>query len=130
MTLKTSNTSRFRPANEIKERRRSIDRAGGGQWKSTQLFTSSFKGRFTSLMIRFFGAFIKGDDIRNKRNLYVLHGGLGHGWEGYSQERERVLAVSDRPVDFPQGYPKRKDDSSILTINLTKKGSRKLFYEV
>ena len=39
-----------------------------------------------------------GGDIRNKRNLYVLHGGLGHGWVGYSQERERVLAVSNRSV--------------------------------
>ena len=52
----------------------------------------------------------------------MLHGGLGHGWAGYSQERERVLAVSDtgadRLVDFPQGYPKGKDGSSILTINL------------
>ena len=69
-------------------------------------------------MMRFFDDFIDGDDIRNKRNLYVLHGGLGHGWAGYPQERERVLAVSDRRVDFPQGYPKGKDGSSILTINL------------
>ena len=70
------------------------------------------------LMMRFFDDFIEGDDIRNKRNLYVLHGGLGHGWAGYPQERERVLAVSDRRADFPQGYPKGKDGSSILTINL------------
>ena len=73
-------------------------------------------------MIRFVDDYIEGDDITNKRNLYVLHGGLGHGWAGYSQERERVLAVSDtgadRLVDFPQGYPKGKDGSSILTINL------------
>ena len=48
----------------------------------------------------------------------MLHWGLGHGWVGYSQEREMVLAVSDRRVDFPQGYPKGKDVSSILTINL------------
>ena len=69
-------------------------------------------------MIRFFDDFVEGDDITNRRNLYVLHGGLGHGWAGYSQERERVLPVSDRCVDFPQGYPKGKDVSSILTINL------------
>ena len=50
--------------------------------------------------------------------LHVLHGGLGHGWAGYSQERERVLADSDRRVDSPQGYPKGKDGSSVLTINL------------
>ena len=61
--------------------------------------------------------FIEGDDITNKRNLYVLHGGLDHGWAGYSQERERVLAVSDRRVYFPRRYPKGKDGSSILTIN-------------
>ena len=48
----------------------------------------------------------------------MLHGDLGHGWAGYSQERERVLAVWDRRVDFPRGYPKGKDGSSILTINL------------
>ena len=69
-------------------------------------------------MIRFFDDFIEGDDITNKSNLYVLQGGLGHGWPGYSQERERVLTVSDRRVDFSQGYPKGKDGSSILTINL------------
>ena len=69
-------------------------------------------------MIRFFDDLIEGDDITNKRNLYVLHGGLGHGWTGYSQERGRVLAVSDRRVDFPQGCPKGKDGSSVLTINL------------
>ena len=69
-------------------------------------------------MIRFFDDFVEGDDITNRRNLYALHGGLGHGWAGYSQERERVLAVSDRCVDLPQGYPKGKDVSSILTINL------------
>ena len=69
-------------------------------------------------MIRFFDYFIEGDDITNKKNLYVLHGGLGHGWAGYSQ---------DRSIDFPQGYPKGKDGSSILTINLSKKGSQKLF---
>ena len=81
---------------------------------------------FTSLMIIFFRW---GGDIRNKRNLYVLHGGLG-----YSQERERVLAVSDRSVAcFPQGYPKGKDDSCILTImevwlhNVTKSTYCKLF---
>ena len=76
------------------------------------------QGRFTSLMIRFFDDFVEGDDITNKRNLYVLHGGLDHGWAGYSQERERVLAVSDRRVDSPQGYPKGNDGSSVLTINL------------
>ena len=76
------------------------------------------QGRFTSLMLRFFDDFMEGDDITNKRNLYVLHGGLGHGWAGYSQERERVLADSDRRVDSPQGYPKGKDGSSVLTINL------------
>ena len=48
----------------------------------------------------------------------MLDGGLDHGWAGYSQERERVLAVSDGHVDFPRGYPKGKDGSSILTINL------------
>ena len=69
-------------------------------------------------MIRFFDDFIEGDDITKKRNLYVLHGGLGHGWAGYSQERERVLAVSDRRVDFPKGYPKGNDGSLVLTINL------------
>ena len=67
-----------------------FDRARGGQWKSTHRFSSSLKGRFTSLMIRFLADFIEGDDITNKRNLYMLHGGLGHGWAGYSQERERL----------------------------------------
>ena len=69
-------------------------------------------------MIRFFDDFIEGNDITNERNLYVSHGGLGHGWAGYFQEREKVLAVSDRRVDFPQGYPKGKDGSSVLTIKL------------
>ena len=69
-------------------------------------------------MIRFFDDFIEGDDITNERNLHVSHGGLGHGWAGYSQEREKVLAVSDRCVDFPRGYPKGEDGSSVVTIKL------------
>ena len=84
--------------------------------KAPSAFLPNLKGRFTSLMIRFFDDFIEGDDITNERNLYVSHGGLGHGWAGYSQEREKVPAVSDRRVDFPQGYPKGKDGSSVVTI--------------
>ena len=73
-------------------------------------------------MIRFFDDFTEGDDIRNNR-LKSLRAawGLGHGWAGYSQERERILARKGILKEQLAG-------SSILTINLAKKRQAKIIF--